>query len=326
MARPAAAPQGAPGPSLTEKIAAAWQQQQGVDASRQEPNIRGPQQQLGRGGLGHLAGSRQRLAVAALPQRLVSNSLPEQQAAGAPQQQQRTSGRLRQPSVRASAVGQAVAQPPPPAASVLQPGAATPPPRPTAAAPRPWLATAAPAPQGTVNLHGNAAALMPQQHSPNALERPHTAAPDAPEVQRSLPDVEQAQPLGMLWQAQLQYRTAVEALFRTAEELQLLPGVQQILHCVQDDVQVGACLAGCTCWSAGTAAEPADASSMHTVAATEPPSLGHCMHCNWGLVAQRLRSKVQIYHAHSPQHLATLPYQNTQHAGFAHSGGCDAAV
>ena len=68
-----------------------------------------------------------------------------------------------------------------------------------------------------------------------------------------------------MWQAGLQYRGAVEALLNKAVELQKLPGVQQFLHRVQDDVQVGACLAAIHVHAAaaGTTAEPAEASSMH---------------------------------------------------------------
>ena len=284
-ARPNSAPQGAPGQSLTEKMVAAWKKQQGSDASGQEPNIMGLQQQLGRGGRGQPAGVKQKLAVAALPEHQVSSSLPGQQAARAPQQQQGGSGRLRQPPpVRASAMGQAVTSPPPPAASVLQLPANPAPLWPTAAAPRPWSAPVAPAPQGTVAspLREQSAALMPQQHSSRALEQHHTVAPNDQVVLQSLPDAEQVQSLAMLRQAQLQYGSAVEALLRTAEELQGLPGVQQFLHRAQDDVQVGACLAGCSCWSAVTAVEPAKASSMHMMAAPEPQSLGHCMHCKLG--------------------------------------------
>ena len=172
---PAAAPQEAPGQRLTEKTAAAWQQQRGRDASGQEPKSRALQQQPGR-----LAGVRQQLAVAALPQHQVSTNLPGH----------------------------------------------------------------------------------------------HTAAPIDPAVLQTLPDIEQVQSLAQ--QAQLAYKSAVEALLKTAEELQKLPGVQQFLHRVQDDVQVGGCLASCICWSAGTAVEPAEASSMHMEAFTEPPSCSLC--------------------------------------------------
>ena len=183
----------------------------------------------------------------------------------APQQQQGTSGRLRQPPVRASAVGQAVTSSPPLAASALQPMATPPPLWPTAAAPGAQLATVAPAPQGTVlpPLRGLSAALVPQQQSSSALEQHHTAAKYHAIVLHTLPDIEQVQSVFKMWQAQLQYRSAVEELLKQAEELQQLPGVNQFLHRVQDDVQVGGCLACCSCWPAGTAVEPAKASSVH---------------------------------------------------------------
>ena len=183
----------------------------------------------------------------------------------APQQQQGTSGCLRQPPVRASVVGQAVTSPPPLAASALQLMATPPPLWPTAAAPGAQLATAAPAPQGTLlaPLRRLSAALVTQQQSSSTLEQHHTAATHHALVHHTLPDLEQVQSVFKVWQAQLQYRSAVEELLKQAEELQQLPGVHQFLHRVQDDVQVGGCLACCSCWSAGTALQPAKASSVH---------------------------------------------------------------
>ena len=187
------------------------------------------------------------------------------QRQAAPQQQQGTSGRLHQPPVRAVAVGQAVTSPPaPPAAYVLQPSATPLPLWPTVAAQGPWSACAAPALQGTAMppLRWLSAALAPQQPRSCALEGHHTAAPSNPVILQGLPVVEQVQSLATLRQAHLRYESVVEALLGTAEELQQLPGVQQLLHRMQQDVQVGACPAGCSCWSAGTAAEPASAQNL----------------------------------------------------------------
>lgn len=266
---PAAACQGGPGQRLTE-IAAAWQRQQGVDGSGHEPNIRALQHQLGCGGPGNRTRVRLQLAVAALPQHQVSSGLPGQQVINNPRQQHGTGGRLHQPTLRPSAVGQAGSSPQRPAASVLRPMFATPPPlRPTAAGPRPWSATAAPATQGTAISPPRVppAALAPQQQRSisYAPERHHITASTYPVVPKTMPDVEQVELLAKVWQAGLQYRGAVEALLNKAVELQKLPGVQQFLHRVQDDVQVGACLAAIHVHAAaaGTTAEPAEASSMH---------------------------------------------------------------